>query len=72
MRLDAWLSLTGMKQAEFARRINSTPATVHRIVSGTQNIPLSLQDRIFRETEGAVTADDLHAVFAEAQKAGAA
>lgn len=68
MRLDAWLELRGIKQAEFARRIGSTSTTVHRIVAGTQNIPMSLQTAIIRETDGAVTADDLVAVYAERQQ----
>ena len=68
MRLEAWLELRGIKQAELARRIGSTSATVHRIIAGNQNIPLSIQDAIIRETDGAVTADDLHAAYAEARQ----
>lgn len=72
MRLDAWLSLTGTKRGDFAGRIGTTPVSLHRIIKGTQNIPLSLQDRIVRETDGAVTADDLRVAFVEAQRAGVA
>jgi DNA-binding transcriptional regulator YdaS (Cro superfamily) len=68
MRLGEWLDSKGVKQAAFARRIGSTSATVHRIVAGTQNIPLSLQDAIIRETDGEVTASDLHAAYAEARE----
>ncbi len=69
MRLEAWLSLMDVKKAEFARRIDVTPPTVTRIIAGTQNIPLSVQDAIKRETDGAVTPDDLHAAYAEARSA---
>jgi plasmid maintenance system antidote protein VapI len=72
MRLDAWLSLKGVTQTEFAKRLNTTSATIHRIISGSQNIPLSMADAILRETDGAVTPDDLHAVYAETQARSAA
>ncbi len=71
MRLDAWLQLKDLTRAEFARRIGVKPPTVTRIISGGQNIPLSIQDAIKRETAGAVTPDDLHEVYAEAQRGSA-
>lgn len=69
MRLDAWLELAGMKQAELARRLGTSPVNVNRIVAGKQNIPLSMADAIVRVTEGAVTADDLRASFVEERAA---
>lgn len=72
MRLEAWLDLKNIRKAEFARRIGVAAPTITRIIAGSQNIPLSVQDAIKRETNGAVTPDDLHAVYAEAQEKGAA
>jgi DNA-binding transcriptional regulator YdaS (Cro superfamily) len=69
MRLGAWLELKGIQKGVFARKIGVTPPTITRIIAGTQNIPLSTQDAIFRETDGAVTPDDLHAAYAEKQAA---
>lgn len=69
MRLDAWLGLRQIKKGDFARKIGVTAPTVTRIIAGTQNIPLSTQEAIFKETEGAVTPNDLHAAYAEAQAA---
>lgn len=72
MRLEAWLSLKGVKKAEFARNIGVAAPTVSRIIAGAQNIPLSVQDAIKRQTDGAVMPDDLHAAYAEAQARDAA
>lgn len=68
MRLETWLELKSISQAEFARRIGTTGATVSRIISGQQNISLSLQDAIMKETKGDVTLNDLHAAYIEAQQ----
>jgi DNA-binding transcriptional regulator YdaS (Cro superfamily) len=72
MQLEAWLTLKGIKKSEFARLIGSAAPTVTRIIAGTQNIPLSIQDAIFKVTEGAVTPDDLHAAYVEAKARTAA
>lgn len=69
MRLEAWLKLTRTKKADFAKKIGVAPATVTRVIDGLQNIPLSLQDRIFRATEGAVSPNDLHEAYAKRQAA---
>lgn len=69
MRLNAWLELTNTSQADLARKLETTPVTVHRIVAGKQNIPLSMADAISRATDGAVTADDLHAAFVQTRAA---
>lgn len=65
MRLETWLEQNGVKRSEFARRIGVKPPTITRIIAGTQNIPLSIQDAIMRETDSGVTASDLHAAYAE-------
>ena len=72
MRLEAWLDLKGVTKAEFARRIGVSAPTITRVINGVQNTPLSVQDVIKRETDGAVTPDDLHAAYAEAQARSAA
>ncbi len=61
-----------MTRAEFAKRIDVKPPTITRIIAGQQNIPLSVQDAIFRATAGAVTPDDLHAAYVVAQRRGEA
>lgn len=72
MRLETWLDLKKTDRAEFAAKIGVSPASVTRIIAGTQNIPLSVQDAILRVTDGAVTPIDLHAAYAEAQQKAAA
>jgi len=68
MRLDIWLDLKGVSRADFAQRIDTTVQTLSRLIAGKQNISMVLIDAIVRETEGAVTADDLREVFSEAQR----
>jgi transcriptional regulator with XRE-family HTH domain len=72
MRLETWLELKRVSRAEFARRIDVSAPTITRVINGEQNTPLSVQDLILRETEGAVTPDDIHAAYAEAQARSAA
>ena len=71
MRLEKWLEMTGTKRVVFVWCFCVLLPTITRIIAGTQNIPLSIQDAIKRETDGAVTPDDLHEAWL-AQKAGAA
>lgn len=64
MKLDVWLELKHVSRADFAARIDTTVQTLSRIIAGKQNISLAMADAIVRETEGAVTAEDLREVFA--------
>lgn len=57
--LGAWLTDRSLPLASFADAIGTTAATVSRIVSGRQNITLSLARKIEAETGGQVTIADL-------------
>lgn len=59
MRLAAYLKERGLKQRAFAKRCETTDATVSRIVAGKQRPSLALAGRIERETEGLVTMQEL-------------
>lgn len=54
MELKAYLAATQEKQSDFAARVNTTPATVSRIIAGTLRPALDLAHRIERATDGKV------------------
>lgn len=52
--LKAYLDRTGVKQFEFAAKVQTTAATVSRLCAGTLKPALDLAHRIERETDGEV------------------
>jgi len=54
MDLKAYLDDTGEKQTDFAARVNTTVATISRIVGGSLRPSLDLAHRIERATDGKV------------------
>jgi len=56
--LDLWLAQKGKSRPWLADRIKSTEATVSRIINGLQWPSKSLLQRIYKITDGEVTAND--------------
>jgi len=54
MDLKSYLEARGVRQADFAERVGTTPATVSRLIAGIFRPALDLAHRIERETGGAV------------------
>ncbi len=54
MDLKTYLEKKQERQADFASRAETTPATISRLVKGTLRPALDLAHRIERETKGAV------------------
>jgi transcriptional regulator with XRE-family HTH domain len=60
--LATWLAQREMSQAEFAKRIGATPASVSRWISGKSLPRRGALRAIDAETDGAVTADSFAAL----------
>ena len=60
MKLSEWLEHTGTDPADFASRINTTPMSVSRYLSGKRIPDRAIMPRIKTVTGGAVTADDFY------------
>jgi transcriptional regulator with XRE-family HTH domain len=60
MQLRKWLIQKEMSPAEFARRIDRSVATVSRAVNSKVVPSRITMERIIRETDGDVTANDFY------------
>lgn len=58
MDLKAYLEASGEKQTDFAARVNTTVATISRIVGGTLRPSLDLAHRIERASGGKVRTEN--------------
>jgi transcriptional regulator with XRE-family HTH domain len=58
MRLSEYLNLTGIKRAEFARRIGVTSGWITQLCDGVGWPSRDVAEKIASETSGKVTADD--------------
>ncbi len=65
MKLDRWLKVNDISQADFARAIGMDPASVSRVVTGRQWPSAEMMIQIVERTEGKVTANDVFAVVAK-------
>jgi len=65
MKLETYLTKTGIKPADFAKRIGVAPASVYRYLAGDRIPARGILRAISRETGGKVTADDF---FSEPMK----
>lgn len=58
MKLETYLSLTGIKPYKFAKQVGVAPVTLYRVLNGTNRPRGDTMDRIAAATDGAVTPDD--------------
>lgn len=72
MDLKTYLASIDEKQADFAARVNTTPATVSRLCAGTLRPSLKLAHDIERETKGKVQAESWLAIPETAEPTQAA
>ena len=66
MRLADYLRDRKIRNADFAKRIGRSDASVSRLARGLQRPDWDTLEAIRRETEGAVTANDFHSSAQEA------
>lgn len=60
MQLDDWIIANGLSRDEVARRLRVSRARLDALISRQfKRLPPALYERIFRLTNGRVTADDL-------------
>jgi transcriptional regulator with XRE-family HTH domain len=69
MDLQQWRESKGLNQAEAAKRLDLSQATVSRIENGEQFPPPETIEALSKKTGGAITAADLFAAWQAAQAA---
>jgi 3,4-dihydroxy 2-butanone 4-phosphate synthase/GTP cyclohydrolase II len=67
MQLSAWLQQNKVRPSHFAKRIGVTPAAVNGWVAGTFWISRENAQKVFAETDGAVTPNDFMQTVPAAQ-----
>jgi transcriptional regulator with XRE-family HTH domain len=58
MKIETYLSMNGMTQAEFARSVDVSQSTISRLRKGDPSASLSLLRKIAEVTNGAVNPND--------------
>ncbi len=58
MKLGTYLSTNSIAHSHFGKRVGVSHVHIGRLVRGERKPSIDLVERIFRETDGAVTAND--------------
>ena len=69
MTLDSWLTLNGLAEAEFGKRIGRKQASVNRYRRGKRIPDNRTMRKIFKATKGQVTANDFYGIEPEKKAA---